>query len=72
MNSTMQALVHTAPLAHLLLTQDAQLLKGKYGGTVKSFDAVRGLQTFVQRAIGKNGGKQVTVPEEFIRNLKCE
>ncbi|PWN26444.1 cysteine proteinase [Jaminaea rosea] len=71
MNSTMQAIVHTAPLAHLLLTQDVQLLKGKLGGSVKNFDPVKALQSFTQRAIGKTGGRTTTTtPEEFIRNLK--
>ncbi|CAO1616874.1 unnamed protein product [Parajaminaea phylloscopi] len=72
MNSTMQALVHTAPLTHLLLTTDSDTLKGRLGGTVKSgFDPVAALQTFAQRAIGREGrGQERVAPQEFIKNLK--
>lgn len=74
MNSTMQALVHTAPLTHLLLTTDLDTLKGRLGGTVKGgFDPVAALQTFTQRAIGREGKGQTRIaPQEFIKNLKSE
>lgn len=74
MNSTMQALVHTAPLTHLLFTHERDSLKGRLGGTLKSgFDPVAALQSFTRRAIGRDGRDLNRVaPQEFIKNLKSE
>lgn len=72
MNSTMQALLHTPPLAHLLLTRDSDQLKGRFGGNIKGFDPVKALQSLTDRALSANGkgAGGVTTPVEFIKNLK--
>lgn len=79
MNSTMQALLHTAPLTHLLLTQDIEQLKGRFGGLLKrDFDPVEALQSFTQRAMGRTAGgggghgsyNAVASPRELLANLK--
>jgi ubiquitin carboxyl-terminal hydrolase 36/42 len=71
MNSTMQALLHTPPLAHVLLTRDSEQLKGRFGGSVKGFDPVKALQSLTERALTANGkgAGGVTTPVEFIKNL---
>ncbi|PWN19183.1 cysteine proteinase, partial [Microstroma glucosiphilum] len=72
MNSTMQALLHTPPLAHLLLTRDTYQLKGRFGGTIQGFDPVKALQSLTERALTANGKGVggVTTPVEFIKNLR--
>ena len=69
MNSVMQSLIHTPPLAFALLTQDLDVLHGEWGGKRNdSFDAVTAMQSFAKRSLA--GTKSTNAPIEFIRNLK--
>ncbi|KAN0060957.1 hypothetical protein ACQY0O_006691 [Thecaphora frezii] len=70
MNSVMQALVHTPPLAYALLTQELDVLHGEWGGKPNAnFDAVSALQNFAKRSL--QGSRSVNAPQEFNRNLKA-
>ncbi|SNX82659.1 related to ubiquitin carboxyl-terminal hydrolase 36 [Melanopsichium pennsylvanicum] len=70
MNSVMQSLIHTPPLAFALVTQDLKSLHGDWGGkrNPEAFDAVTALQAFARRSLA--GSKSSNAPLEFIRNLK--
>lgn len=69
MNSVMQSLVHTPPLAFALLTQDLDVLHGELGGKPNvAFDAIAAMQTFAKGSL--IGSKSGHAPKEFIRNLK--
>ncbi|SPO22414.1 related to ubiquitin carboxyl-terminal hydrolase 36 [Ustilago trichophora] len=69
MNSVMQSLIHTPPLAFALLTQDLEVLHGEWGGKRNdSFDAVTAMQSFAKRSLA--GAKSTNAPVEFVRNLK--
>ncbi|PWN50103.1 cysteine proteinase [Violaceomyces palustris] len=71
MNSVMQALAHTPPLAFALLSQDVADLEGQWGGPSKAsnFDAAASMQAFVRRSL--QGSKSTTSPFEFNKNLKA-
>ncbi|EPQ28339.1 uncharacterized protein PFL1_04166 [Pseudozyma flocculosa PF-1] len=70
MNSVMQALVHTPPLAYALLTQELEALHGEWGGKPNvNFDAVAALHSFAKRSL--QGSRNVNAPQEFNRNLKA-
>lgn len=69
MNSVMQALIHTPPLAFALLTQDLDVLHGEWGGKPNAnFDAVIAMQNFAKRSV--QGTRPTNAPQEFNRNLK--
>ncbi|SPO21608.1 related to ubiquitin carboxyl-terminal hydrolase 36 [Ustilago trichophora] len=69
MNSVMQSLIHTPPLAFALLTQDLDVLHGEWGGKRNdNFDAVSAMQSFAKRSLA--GAKSTNAPVEFVRNLK--
>ncbi|TKY89204.1 hypothetical protein EX895_001735 [Sporisorium graminicola] len=70
MNSVMQSLIHTPPLAFALLTQDLDALHGEWGGKPNAaFDAVTALQAFTRASL--MGSKATNAPKEFNRNLKA-
>lgn len=70
MNSVMQALIHTPPLAYALLTQDLETLQGDLGGKPGvAFDAVSAMQNFARRSL--QGTRSTNAPQEFNRNLKA-
>ena len=69
MNSVMQSLIHTPPLAFALLTQDLDVLHGELGGKPNAtFDAVTAMQAFTRASL--TGTKPTNAPKEFNRNLK--
>lgn len=69
MNSVMQSLIHTPPLAFALLTQDLDTLHGELGGKPgANFDAVAAMQNFAKRSL--QGTRPTNAPQEFNRNLK--
>jgi len=70
MNSVMQSLIHTPPLAFALLTQDLESLHGQWGGKPNAnFDAVIAMQNFAKRSL--QGTRPTNAPQEFNRNLKA-
>lgn len=70
MNSVMQSLIHTPPLAFALLTQDLETLHGEWGGKPNvNFDAVIAMQNFAKRSL--QGTRPTNAPQEFNRNLKA-
>lgn len=70
MNSVMQSLIHTPPLAFALLTQDLDALHGELGGKPNvAFDAVAAMQTFAKGSL--MGSKPTNAPRDFNRNLKA-
>ncbi|GAC74653.1 ubiquitin carboxyl-terminal hydrolase [Moesziomyces antarcticus T-34] len=70
MNSVMQALVHTPPLAFALLTQELDVLHGEWGGKPNAaFDAVTAMHSFAKRSL--QGTRPTNAPQEFNRNLKA-
>lgn len=70
MNSVMQSLIHTPPLAFALLTQDLDSLHGEWGGKPNAnFDAVIAMQNFIKRSL--QGTRPTNAPQEFNRNLKA-
>ncbi|EST06142.1 Peptidase C19, ubiquitin carboxyl-terminal hydrolase [Kalmanozyma brasiliensis GHG001] len=69
MNSVMQSLIHTPPLAFALLTQDLDALHGEWGGKPSMpFDAVSAMQAFTRASL--MGSKPTNAPRDFNRNLK--
>lgn len=69
MNSVMQSLIHTPPLAFALLTQDLDSLHGEWGGKSNvAFDAVSAMQSFTRASL--LGSKPTNAPRDFNRNLK--
>ena len=79
MNSVMQALLHTPPLADAMLAQTAKTLLGPYGvpRTAKqaaraadTFNSVVALRDFFERAWQPRGGARTTTPTQFINNLR--
>ncbi|CBQ70684.1 related to ubiquitin carboxyl-terminal hydrolase 36 [Sporisorium reilianum SRZ2] len=70
MNSVMQSLIHTPPLAFALLTQDLDALHGELGGKPNAtFDAVTAMHAFTRASL--MGSKPTNAPKEFNRNLKA-
>jgi len=78
LNSVMQALLHTPPLATAMLTQPTTTLLGAYGvpHTTKqaaraadAFNSVAALRDFFHRAWQPPGGR-ATVPAAFLQNLR--
>ncbi|KAL4403052.1 cysteine-type deubiquitinase [Malassezia pachydermatis] len=76
MNSVMQALLHTPPLAHAMLTQSVPTLLGRYGmprtkkqalKAANAFNAVAALKEFFERAYS---GASAVTPSQFIANLR--
>ncbi|PKI83659.1 ubiquitinyl hydrolase 1 [Malassezia vespertilionis] len=79
MNSVMQALLHTPPLATAMLTQSLPVLLGRYGipHTPKQavkfssmFNAVAALKEFFERAWQNGAHPAATAPSQFINNLR--
>lgn len=66
MNSVVQALVHTPPLAHCLLTMSLDQLLGPFG-RANGFCAVRSMAALTKRCLKE---RTPTAPTEFIKNLK--
>ncbi|CAD6975418.1 hypothetical protein A4X06_0g4059 [Tilletia controversa] len=66
-NSVMQALLHTAPLANILVTRSPDELRGR-GGSLqnKGFCTVEATQNFARRALVE---RKATAPIELNRNL---
>ncbi|KAJ9477447.1 Ubiquitin carboxyl-terminal hydrolase 10 [Pseudozyma hubeiensis] len=70
MNSVMQSLIHTPPLAFALLTQDLDVLHSELGGKPNvTFDAVAAMQAFAKGSL--MGSKSTNAPRDFNRNLKA-
>ena len=76
LNSVMQALLHTPPLAAAMLTQGLPTLLGAFGHprtskqalrAAESFNAVAALKTFFEHAW--RGGGAIT-PTQFVANLR--
>ncbi|KAL9938946.1 hypothetical protein V8E36_001759 [Tilletia maclaganii] len=67
-NSVMQALLHTAPLANLLVTRTAEELRGRAGLRPQGFCAIDATQAFALRALVE---RRQTAPQELNRNLSA-
>ena len=71
MNSVMQSLIHTPPLAFALLSNDISALHGEWGGKPNpTFDPVLAMQKFARRSLLLNGAN-TNAPADFNRNLKA-
>lgn len=77
LNSVMQALLHTPPLAAAMLTQGLPTLLGAFGNpstskqalrAAESFNAVAALKTFFEHAWRGGGG--AIAPTQFVANLR--
>ncbi|KAE8225143.1 hypothetical protein CF319_g2075 [Tilletia indica] len=66
-NSVMQALLHTAPLANILVTRSSDELRGRAGArTQQAFCTIEATQAFARRALVE---RKSTAPVELNRSL---